>query len=69
MSTLRENVNDIKLMLESAQQLADSTDERVALYLTTTGSINYERLSCLEEYERILEVVSPQEPEIMGLLF
>ena len=61
-------VEEIKWMLQAAQQLADSTDQRTAIYIGIEGHLNYGILSKLEQYERVIEVVSPQSSEVWDLV-
>lgn len=59
--------NEIKYILEAAQQLANSIDQRVAIYTDAEGGIHYDALDALHKYGQVLEVISPEPSDIEGM--
>ena len=58
-------MTDVKSVVEAAQQLADATDQRVAIYQEKkNGELEYEVLGAVEDFYRILEVLSPRPADI-----
>lgn len=56
---------EVEYIIQGARQLANSTGDRVAVYLTLDSELVYGLVSKLDEYERVLEVISP-EPDDLG---
>lgn len=56
-------MNEIKIMIEAAQQLANNSEQPVALFTDRNGKgIDYDVIGSLEELDKILvlEVFNPQ---------
>lgn len=58
-------MNEVEYTIQAARQLANATGDRVAIYLTLESHLAYEMVNKLDQYERVLEVVSP-EPDDLG---
>jgi len=58
-STLCENAECIKRLIEQAQTLANRSEQTTALYISLDGKLEVEVIGALDGYERILETFQP----------
>ena len=52
-------MNEILMVMESAQRLANQSEQKVAIY-TLKGKLDYDVIGALEKNVHVLEILNPE---------
>lgn len=55
----RYEMNEILMVMESAQRLANQSEQKVAIY-TLKGKLDYDVIGALEKNVHVLEILHPE---------
>lgn len=51
--------DDVNTLIESAVQLADRSEQTVAIYVNKDNELDYEIVGAIDEFIEILEIIHP----------